>query len=211
MTTDYLYTGQRQEAEVGLYYYVARWYDPAIGRFIQADSMVPNPGSAVGFDRYRVRVNNPLKYSDPSGHFPLCVDGVECFTLPGYTGEEQWELRGNKIKKPDIVSREEWGAHAPGSYGAQNPAGSSNEGVYSNQNPDGYYTYDENVADIYHTITIHHEGDDATKDVRAVQEAEMNSGFYDIGYHFVIGSDGTIYEGRDIGREEITHIRTQVT
>ncbi len=48
MTTDYLYTGQREEAEVGLYYYVARWYDPAIGRFIQADSIVPNPGSAVG-------------------------------------------------------------------------------------------------------------------------------------------------------------------
>ena len=43
MTTDYLYTGQRQEAEVGLYYYVARWYDPAIGRFVQADS--DNSGS----------------------------------------------------------------------------------------------------------------------------------------------------------------------
>ena len=48
MTTDYLYTGQRQESEVGLYYYVARWYDPAIGRFVQADSVVPNPGSARG-------------------------------------------------------------------------------------------------------------------------------------------------------------------
>ena len=105
--------------------------------------------------------------------------------------------RGIKLKN-QILYLERWGAHAPGLYGAQNPAGSSNEGVYSNQNPDGYYTYDENLADIYHT-TIHHEGDDATKDVRAVQEAEMNSGFYDIGYHFVIGSDGTIYEGRDIG------------
>ena len=92
MTTDYLYTGQREEAEVGLYYYVARWYDPAIGRFVQADSIVPNPGSAVGFDRYSYAFIDPLKYSDPSGHFPLCVDGVECFTLPGYTGEEQWEL-----------------------------------------------------------------------------------------------------------------------
>ncbi len=56
MTTDYLYTGQREESEVGLYYYVARWYDPAIGRFIQADSVVPNPGSAVGFDRYQLYV-----------------------------------------------------------------------------------------------------------------------------------------------------------
>jgi hypothetical protein len=27
-TTDYQYTGQRNEAEIGLYYYVSRFYDP---------------------------------------------------------------------------------------------------------------------------------------------------------------------------------------
>ena len=112
MTTDYLYTGQREEAEVGLYYYVARWYDPAIGRFIQADSIVPNPGSAVGLDRYSYAFNNPLKYSDPSGHFPLCVDGVECFTLPGYTGEEQWELGEIKLKN-QILYLEKNGERMP--------------------------------------------------------------------------------------------------
>ncbi len=73
MTTDYLYTGQREEAEVGLYYYVARWYDPAIGRFVQADSVVPNPGSAVGYDRYGYAFNNPIVYGDPSGHFPVIL------------------------------------------------------------------------------------------------------------------------------------------
>jgi len=77
MTTDYLYTGQRQEAEIGLYYYGARWYDPAIGRFIQADSVVPNPGSAKGFDRYAYTFNNPIKYSDPSGHSPVLLDGEQ--------------------------------------------------------------------------------------------------------------------------------------
>jgi len=79
LTTDYLYTGQRQEAEIGLYYYVARWYDPAIGRFIQADSIVPDPASAVGFDRYAYVNNNPLNSVDPTGHGgkgedPLDVD-----------------------------------------------------------------------------------------------------------------------------------------
>jgi len=68
LTTDYLYTGQRQETEIGLYYYVARWYDPAIGRFVQADSIVPDPSSALGFDRYAYTNNNPVKYTDPSGH-----------------------------------------------------------------------------------------------------------------------------------------------
>ncbi len=73
--TDYLYTGQRQEAELGLYYYVARWYDPAIGRFIQADSIIPNAGKAKAFDRYAYTLNNPVQYSDPSGHVPIYLDG----------------------------------------------------------------------------------------------------------------------------------------
>jgi RHS repeat-associated protein len=84
MTTDYLYTGQRQEAEIGLYYYLSRWYDPAIGRFLQADSIVPNPGIAVGLDRYAYGFNNPLRYVDPTGHTPICLDGVQCVeTEPG--------------------------------------------------------------------------------------------------------------------------------
>ena len=68
--TDYLYTGQRQEAELGLYYYVARWYDPAIGRFIQADTIVPDPDNPIAFDRYAYAYNNPLNYIDSSGHWP---------------------------------------------------------------------------------------------------------------------------------------------
>jgi len=81
LTTDYLYTGQRQETEIGLYYYVARWYDPAIGRFIQADSIVPDPGSALGFDRFGYSYNNPLKFTDPTGNTP-CLDG-DCTILGG--------------------------------------------------------------------------------------------------------------------------------
>ena len=73
LTTDYSYTGQRQEAEIGLYYFVARWYDPAIGRFIQADTVVPNPGTALGYDRYGYNFNNPIKYIDPDGHNPLLI------------------------------------------------------------------------------------------------------------------------------------------
>ena len=39
--TGYQYTGQYAYASLGLDYYVARWYDPTIGRFVQADSAVP--------------------------------------------------------------------------------------------------------------------------------------------------------------------------
>ena len=105
LTTDYLYTGQRQEAEIGLYYFVARWYDPAIGRFLQADSIVPNPASAKGFDRYAYGFNNPLLYLDPSGHVPLLLDGMQTvyqdFSYSSHVSKENVENTNNWHEKPD--------------------------------------------------------------------------------------------------------------
>jgi len=48
--TDYQYTGQRNEAEIGLYYYVARFYDPALGRFrdLRAPERSLPPGAFPG-------------------------------------------------------------------------------------------------------------------------------------------------------------------
>ncbi|MCP4125987.1 MAG: hypothetical protein GY753_02855, partial [Gammaproteobacteria bacterium] len=66
--TGYRYTGQRQEPDIGLYDYRARWYDPALGRFLQADTIVPEPGNPQNLNRYSYVGNNPLKYSDPTGH-----------------------------------------------------------------------------------------------------------------------------------------------
>jgi len=40
--TTYRFTGQREEATIGLYFYNARWYDPALGRFAQPDTIVPD-------------------------------------------------------------------------------------------------------------------------------------------------------------------------
>jgi murein DD-endopeptidase MepM/ murein hydrolase activator NlpD len=45
-----------------------RWYDQSLGRFIQPDTLVPNPGDPVAFDRYHYSRNSPLVYVDPSGH-----------------------------------------------------------------------------------------------------------------------------------------------
>jgi RHS repeat-associated protein len=65
------YTGQEEDAETGLYYYGARYYDPAIGRFISPDIIVPDPGDPQDLNRYTYVGNNPLLYIDPTGHFKL--------------------------------------------------------------------------------------------------------------------------------------------
>ncbi|HIC88845.1 MAG TPA: RHS repeat-associated core domain-containing protein [Anaerolineae bacterium] len=69
LPTDRLFTGQRLERGIGLYYYGARWYDPYIGRFISPEPIVPNPGNPQDLNRYTYARNNPLRYRAPSGHW----------------------------------------------------------------------------------------------------------------------------------------------
>jgi len=71
--TAYQFTGQRKDA-TGLYFYNARYYDPSLGRFIQADTIVPSPANPQTLNRYAYTLNNPVKYTDPSGH---CIFGVD--------------------------------------------------------------------------------------------------------------------------------------
>jgi RHS repeat-associated protein len=73
--TDYTYTGQYSNVpEFGLYYYNARWYDPQLGRFAQADTIVPLASQGVqAWDRYAGMNNNPVRYNDPSGHDVGCA------------------------------------------------------------------------------------------------------------------------------------------
>jgi len=69
--TDRRFTGRRWDGEVGLYDYRARWYEPTLGRFVQPDTLVPEPGKPQVLNRYAYVYNNPLRYADPSGYDPL--------------------------------------------------------------------------------------------------------------------------------------------
>jgi RHS repeat-associated protein len=70
--TDRDFTGQPQNRAVGLLYYQARFYVPGIGRFASADTLVPDPMNPQQFNRYSYVLNNPLRYSDPTGR--MCYD-----------------------------------------------------------------------------------------------------------------------------------------
>lgn len=57
-------------SDFGLLYYNSRMYDPSLGRFTSADSIVP--AGVQGYDRYAYVQNNPLRYTDPTGHSVDC-------------------------------------------------------------------------------------------------------------------------------------------
>jgi len=62
------YTGHEMDSSTGLINMNARLYDPVLGRFISADTVVPEAGDMQAFNRYSYVLNNPLMYTDPSGH-----------------------------------------------------------------------------------------------------------------------------------------------
>lgn len=62
--TRYTYTGREFDADTGLYYYRARWYDPQVGRFISEDPIGFLGGD---FNLYAYVVNNPANFRDPTG------------------------------------------------------------------------------------------------------------------------------------------------
>ncbi len=99
LPTDHTFTGQisdglLDDGGTGLMYYGARYYDPQVGRFAAADTIVPDPGNPQGLNWYTYVSNNPVNGADPSGHDP-CRDAkgnpTNCPTRPPESGGDREE------------------------------------------------------------------------------------------------------------------------
>jgi RHS repeat-associated protein len=104
--TDYKFTGQREQAEIGLYFYGARWYDSSLGRFTSPDTMIPSTQGVQAWDRYAYANNNPVRYTDPTGHMVDegdggCFDEADCnpYDPPSGGGnhEEPWRISSHVV------------------------------------------------------------------------------------------------------------------
>jgi RHS repeat-associated core domain len=64
------YTGHVNDPETGLVYMQARYYNPAVGRFLSTDPMGASAGDLFGLNRYAYVNNNPIGNTDPTGMAP---------------------------------------------------------------------------------------------------------------------------------------------
>ena len=88
-STDKTYTGQDASANSGLIFYQSRWYDPCIMRWLQPDTVIPDPYNPLDYDRYSYVRNNPINLNDPSGHsinLPTCPSGYCNSTWVDFSG-----------------------------------------------------------------------------------------------------------------------------
>lgn len=93
------YTGHEHLPGFELVNMNGRMYDPVVGRFLSPDPVLQSPGNLQNYNRYSYVLNNPLKYTDPSGYVlddyygdfeydqPLGGGGwMANFGEPGYAG-----------------------------------------------------------------------------------------------------------------------------
>jgi len=99
----YTFTGQYSDSYINLLDYGSRRYDPELGRFIQPDSIVPVASQGVqAYDRYAYVNNNPVRYTDPSGHcisdplsFMVCAMVAGAVIDAGVNAYSQYQKTGH--------------------------------------------------------------------------------------------------------------------
>ncbi len=83
------YEGEYLDADTGLYYLHARYYDPSIGRFINEDTYEGQINNPLSQNVYTYVHNNPLIYIDPTGHDNVLTSGGGGGNDYGYW-EKEW-------------------------------------------------------------------------------------------------------------------------
>ncbi|WP_315910985.1 RHS repeat-associated core domain-containing protein [Xylanibacillus composti] len=85
-STEYLdnpfrYSGEYWDETTQLQYLRARWYDPAMGRFINEDNYEGDITNPLTLNLYTYVHNNPLIFIDPTGHKAACTSESACMQL----------------------------------------------------------------------------------------------------------------------------------
>jgi RHS repeat-associated protein len=133
-STDKTYTGQKSIPETGLMDYKARMYDPLLGRFIQPDNIIANAVSSANFNRYSYVFNNPILYTDPTGHI-TCAER---------------DKNGRCVKDEDWIKKKSTSDERE--QNIINSIGRTNDACYKDENISNYYRF--SVSSVCHNTNL---------------------------------------------------------
>ncbi len=128
------YTGHEMLDGFGLINMNGRMYDPVIGRVLSPDKVVQAPGYTQSYNRYSYCMNNPLRYTDPSGWLALANFDNALFDISNAWAE--------RVNNPESY------LYTSGYDGYSGGGG----GGYSYNSSGGFYTHNGEVTtwnDVY--------------------------------------------------------------
>jgi RHS repeat-associated protein len=145
------YTGQRRDAETGLMALGAgeRYYSPGLGRFVQQDSWSGVADMAQSLNRYAYSLDNPLRYTDPSGNKPVEATGGRGFNIwqyrsvfgsltGGKVGAFDLSIRRSASGEPQLVVQERETATTYAELQEQNNASGTPTGIRADMKREAY-------------------------------------------------------------------------
>ncbi len=113
----YKFQGKEYDNESGLYYFGARYFDPDLGRFFQADTMIIGGSMphASNLDRYAGFGNNPINFADPSGNFWIvlaiwAISTIVSFSISAISATIYAKRNGGKVNWKRLLIEEAIGA-----------------------------------------------------------------------------------------------------
>ena len=89
------YRGYVYDSETGFYYLQSRYYDPELGRFLNADAYASTGQGILGNNMFAYCCNNPILCSDPSGNSPI----LACIVIGAIVGAVAGGCAGAYISK----------------------------------------------------------------------------------------------------------------
>jgi len=93
----YRYAGYQFDHETGMYYLIARYYQPTHGVFLSLD---PDPGDEDDIltqNGYSYANNNPIRFVDPDGHWVWMAAGALIGGVSSYKAAKKRGLKGWKL------------------------------------------------------------------------------------------------------------------
>ena len=89
------YRGYYYDTETDLYYLNSRYYDPAVGRFLNADVYLATGQGMLGYNMFAYCCNNPIANCDPTGEFFISMT-LLCIAVGAIVGAAAGAYVGTK-------------------------------------------------------------------------------------------------------------------
>ncbi|MCD1258816.1 Hint domain-containing protein [Paenibacillus athensensis] len=96
------YSGEMWDSSANLQYLRARWYSPAMGRFISEDTYEGQIDNPLSLNLYTYVHNNPLTQIDPTGHMPFFP--VSTYVCMVSKGDCQRQIEVEKAISEEFIS-----------------------------------------------------------------------------------------------------------